>query len=276
MAESSVCFSCACELHKSDEIICKGFCRFTFHIKCVGISAEMRNVIATTSRLFWMCDSCTKMMSNASFRQAISNTNTALHNHSSDISDTLHQLRSEIEKNTAHINALLPLIKPCQNITTDIATPLQPTVDSQNTRKRRRTYERTNDTPRANRFTLTGTKEADPQLTIPLARERSDTAKFWLYLSGFSPDATDEQIENLVKRNLNTDTTVEVRKLVPKGKSLSELTFLSFKVGVDLEHRDTAMSSTTWQRGIIFRSFNVDARSARNNFQFHFTPSTTR
>ena len=80
-----------------------------------------------------------------------------------------------------------------------------------------------------------------------------------------------QQIEKLVKNNLKTDKPVEVVKLVPKGKTLEELTFVSFKADVDMALKDLALSKSSWQKGIIFRSFDFHHTSNSRTF-FRFLP----
>lgn len=58
----------------------------------------------------------------------------------------------------------------------------------------------------------------------------------------------------MVKTRLGTDD-VKVDKLVPRGKDTSNLTFVSFKIGIAHELKEKAMTSSTWPLGIRFREF---------------------
>lgn len=195
------------------------------------------------------------MMKNATFRQAISSTNSAIEVNNDEQNKALTELRNEIEQNTIKINSILERL-PTASARQEIQRKAGPLVNS---RKR----PRVDDESRTE--TSAGTKETDPAVIIPLAVRQEKEDLFWLYLSGFDPKATEDDIRELVKRNLNTNETVEVRKLVPKGKNLEELTFVSFKVGVVLDLKDSALSPASWQQGISFREFEFQTRGT---FQF--------
>lgn len=245
--------------------MCNGFCNSSFHLKCVHQSLEIRDTITTCSQLFWMCKACTKMMSNANFRRAITSTNDAMEYMVENQNKMLSELRKEIALNTNKINTIL---QRTPMHTTPHITRSHPVVSS---RKRPRLHI---DEPQHTSVSF-GTKEITADEPIPLAPEQRED-KFWLYLSGFDPQASIQQITKLVKSNLNinADAAVDVIKLVPKGRTLEELTFVSFKVGMESQLRDVALSGSNWQKGIIFRQFDFShTSSSRTNFRFESSPA---
>lgn len=260
MEVNNICFSCAGELQDVDAIVCNGFCKSSFHLKCVNQSIATRDIIRNSSQIFWMCKGCTRMMSIVNFRHTIASTNTVLQLINEKHNEEMQELRKEIKQNTDKINSLSQqnhtFDAQSQNTENQIDAPLT-------TRKRRRLqegedYVTNNDTPAVNNNE--GTKEIDTDIAVPLAvplREK----KFVLYLSGFAPQATVNEISELVKKNLNTNDTVDVAKLVPKGKNLCELSFVSFKVGIGLHLKECALQSSSWQKGIVFREF-LDTRQS--------------
>ena len=178
----------------------------------------------------------------------------------------LCELRKAIDSNTAKINCILR---------TDLATDTQPQSSNkpfatpQVARKRRRLQEgedRSSNSEFPVVCKVEGTKEIDTDIVLPLAATQRES-KFYLYLSGFAPQAEVNEIANLVQRNLNTDETVEVSKLVPKGKNLCELTFVSFKVGIGHHLKDLALQSSSGQKGITFREFDFGKSTPLNNFR---------
>lgn len=191
-------------------------------------------------------------MANASFRQAIASTNTAMHVLVEDQNKVLNELRNEIAQNTTKINTILE-----QSATRNEQTQPTPITSGNDTRQQTES---------------TGTKQIEPGVTIPLATAKKQK-KFWLYLSGFDPSASATQIEKLVKDNLDTDDDIEVTKLVPKGKNLNELTFVSFKVGIGLQLQEQALFGSTWQQGIVFRPFD-SKQSSSDRPIFRFGPTT--
>lgn len=259
-----MCFSCTHPVEKADEIMCNGFCKSSFHLKCVHQSAEIRNTVAECSQLFLMCRACTKMMSNANFRQAISSTNNVIASMANEHTKELAELRKEIALNTAKINTILqrtPLPATPHTPRSQFAVP---------SRKRPRLHV---DEPSDHDKASVGTKEIAPDESVPLAAKRKED-KFWLYLSGFDPQATESQIAKLVKTNLKDDRSVDVAKLVPKGRTLVELTFVSFKVGLDPELKETALAASSWQKGITFREFDF-RHTSRQTFRIEPSPGET-
>lgn len=266
MDANNICFSCTCELLDADTIICKGFCRSSFHMKCVNQDSDIRDRVKSTSQLFWMCEGCTEMMLNANFRQTIVSTNTVIQLVREEHNQVLEELRNGIKQNSDKINSLLQVNTmtdgSSQSNNTSFAAP-------QITRKRRRLQEAEDTTSNHDAVSVNkteGTKEVDAAVVVPLAAPREK--KFYLYLSGFAPEATVNEISDLVMKNLNcTNETVDVAKLVPKGKNLCELTFVSFKVGIGLHLKDLALQSSSWQKGIVFREFDSNQSAKRTGFR---------
>lgn len=108
-----------------------------------------------------------------------------------------------------------------------------------------------------------GTNKVDlSDLTVPIG---SNIDKFWLYLSGLNPLITDADVQKIVSRCLDEPELVDVVRLVPKGKDISGMTFVSYKVGLDRTFKAKALDPSTWPVGLLFREFvnqpkNMDRR----------------
>ncbi|KAL9702724.1 hypothetical protein quinque_006242 [Culex quinquefasciatus] len=79
-------------------------------------------------------------------------------------------------------------------------------------------------------------------------------SRFWLYMRGFRPNITPERVSEWVQSKLGT-SDIKVRKLVPKGRDVSELSFVSFKVGLPVDLKDAALCKDTWPSLILCREF---------------------
>lgn len=253
MSAEAICHSCANNIADRQTITCMGFCQSIFHVECARTTLAFRDMIVKSPQVFWMCSACTRMMANATFRQTINSTNYVLCQAQEEQNKVLLELRTEIQQNTANINKLLE------------------TAQGGNSRKRPRELDFQNSmqafvpTP-ANISESHGTKETEPDIPVPLAAPTAP--RFWLYLSGFDPKASVEQIEQLTRHNLNinAEETIDVAKLVPKNTDLNELSFVSFKVGIGLQLKEVALANTSWQRGIIFREFDFGSQKQRGTF----------
>lgn len=133
--------------------------------------------------------------------------------------------------------------------------PQTPGSFSFNSAKRRRDHDENMDIAaiRPSKL-LRGTNETAP-LAMPTTSNQNPTdEKFWLYLSGISPDVPDQTVTNLATETLGTED-VTVVKLIPRGRDPRTLNFISYKVGLPIGLKDKAMNSNTWPVGIVFREF---------------------
>ena len=93
-----------------------------------------------------------------------------------------------------------------------------------------------------------------------------EDSRFWLYLSRVSRNVTEEQITRLAAERLGVED-IKVKRLVAKGKDVSRMRFISFKVGMQADLKHKALASTTWPDGLVFREFE------ERNAEFFWEPS---
>ena len=240
-----ICHSCATDISDEKQIVmCQGFCKSVFHLKCVQLKAELWEEVKANSTIFWMCPGCRKLMSSVRFRDALGSTNDYLEATWGQQNKILEELKSEIKSNADKINQIL-LKHP--------VTPLNrnswPKVSDRPQKRPRIQIDSSPTEPNALGM-LRGNKETGADSIV----QPSDS-KFWLFLSRFSPHATVEEISKLVQQNLETDEPIEVVKLVRKNADLNQLRFVSFKVGFNPNMKEKAMQPASWQKGIYFREF---------------------
>ena len=101
-----------------------------------------------------------------------------------------------------------------------------------------------------------GTKTVDLSgLSVPFITPAAAPQKFWLYLTGFQPLITTDDVQTIVSRCLELTSPVDIIRLVPKGKDVSNMTFVSFKIGLDPAFKESALDADSWPTGIMFREF---------------------
>ena len=103
-----------------------------------------------------------------------------------------------------------------------------------------------------------GTKTIDLseiQLSVPFITKAPLPEQFWLYMTGLNPLITDTDVQKIVSRCLNISDGAEVARLVPKGKDVSTLTFVSYKIGLDPALKELALEPSSWPVGIRLREF---------------------
>ena len=118
--------------------------------------------------------------------------------------------------------------------------------------KRRREDRR----PDADVPVASGTKDVDlGDLSVASVVQAAVPEKFWLYLSGLNPAITDSDVQKVVSKCLCTSNDADVVRLVAKGKELSTMTFVSYKIGLDPQLKELALDPQCWPVGIRFREF---------------------
>lgn len=237
----------------TDVIFCRGYCGQSFHVFCANVDLPLLNTLKENCRnVFWMCDECADLFSNDHFRHVSSRCAVQ----SATEGDAIKPLKDDIAKLTDAINTLSAKVN-----TKPPTTPLlgdRPSFNRlfANTPKRAR-YDLE---PPATSSTR-GTKAmCDLVKTVPTGDDR-----VWIYLSAFHPSTTEDEIIKLVQKCLNLETQHEckVTKLIPKGKNLADLNFVSFKVGINQTFRDASLSCDTWPENVLFREFEDYRRSDR-------------
>lgn len=244
------CKKCNKYVNDTERICCRGFYGSTFHVFCVNVDLPVLDILGENSRnIFWMCNECADLFSNEHFK------NIMLRNEctASAPSDTMQALKADIEKLSCAINTLsskvdnkLQTVLPVPSIPWGNRNNLMP-----NTPKRRREDSVNPVEPTRNLSSTRGTKLTIGTVkTVPL-----NNNLFWINLSAFHPNTSEDEITALVQDclSLNPETKPKVIKLVPRGKDLTTLRYVSFKVGVSRDSKTVALSSDSWPENVLFR-----------------------
>ncbi|KAL1404467.1 hypothetical protein pipiens_018874, partial [Culex pipiens pipiens] len=65
-----LCHACAGDVN--DEYVpCQGFCNAVFHLNCSGVKTELLKEIAAHRQIFWLCRSCTTLMTDLRHRRSV-------------------------------------------------------------------------------------------------------------------------------------------------------------------------------------------------------------
>ncbi|XP_062557221.1 uncharacterized protein LOC134222091 [Armigeres subalbatus] len=242
-------------------LVCSSCANEIFHPRCCGIAADAFEEVMKNKQIFWMCYSCTKLMDDLRFR----NTTRAAYevgqvhalNSHSDIMQNLKleimdELKTEIKTNFAKL------------INSSSFTPksFKPTdIHPRFTKGRRlfRTIDNAEPTPKPSLQVGTG---STPSPSMGIATVPPYQPKFWLYLSRIARDVSTDQVRALAMKRLASDD-IQVIRLVAKGRDINTLSFVSFKVGMNLDLKSKALSTSTWPRGVVYREF-TDNRSGAN------------
>lgn len=95
------------------------------------------------------------------------------------------------------------------------------------------------------------------RLSSAAVEQRAPNDRFWLFFTRVKNYVTERQILEFVTDSLGTDDAF-VKKLVPAWKDTLSMPYVSFKVGVDVRLKETALLPSTWPAGLRFREFRED------------------
>ncbi|XP_055527344.1 uncharacterized protein LOC129719963 [Wyeomyia smithii] len=250
------CNSCSNAM-SGKEVVCRGFCKANFHYKCAHLSESFYKDICGNSAIFWLCKGFCDLMKNARFKNAMSSTNTVMSELKDAYQTVVEELKAEIknsliaelkEEIQGGFNRLSPALLP--------PMPRQFQFRSRNTPKRSRDEDAPDPVGQPTKIFRGTGQQANSALGGPVV---SSVDKFWVYLTKISPEVSESDVQNLARECLQTNDII-VKPLAPKGKPLSMLSFVSFKV-----LRAKEMNPSTWPQGIEFREF-IDSEPITRNF----------
>lgn len=257
-----LCHACAEDV--LDEYIpCQGFCNAVFHPNCSGVKPALLKEIASHRQIFWVCKSCTNLMVDLRHRRSIqcayeAGQELSLSHHNRIVeqlkSELLTVLKAELSANFAKLvasNSLTPRSSSLNKggfrgsgsrrlFDNNPAPPLGP-----------------NPIPPKPVTGKPGGPADVPERIVAKgfgAPAGDDSPRFWLYLSRVSRNVTEEQITKLAIDRLGV-SEIKAKRLVAKGKDVSRMRFISFKVGMNFDLKDKALESSTWPDGLLVREF---------------------
>lgn len=266
------CAKCVKSIRGIEFAKCAGFCDKLFHLNCCGLSRPNYEII--TLNALWLCEDCRPMMENKTLKDIC--TTNECPPHFSSLQQQIDEMKQQISVLTDTINACnkstnaslclieSKLTKNCSEPeTTWVTQPRQPLTPSsallsqQKAMKRRRI----DDVRAVFNPSALGTNETNIDIAAPSLIPVIPPERLWIYLSGFHPLVSTDDLNNVVMKCLKIDEPVDIVKLVPRDKDTSNLTFISFKIGIPPAYKDVALLAETWPKGIRFRQFETRSKN---------------
>ena len=260
----SACEKCANEI-AGEVFKCGAFCSSQFCSRCSGLTEELKTAIKNSHHVVWMCTACKNLLAKARFTNAMISTNATNDNIVESLKKEvrdgiLNDLRQEIRSNFKSWIDSIP--------STPIPRQRFPSISSVRSKRQREVENDDDGALQRPTKLLCGTGACNPDSNIAaVPANQENENKFWLYLSNIHPNVSDEAVANLVHSNLGTDNTTII-KLVPRGKDVHSLTFVSYKIGMVMNLKAKAMCSEIWPSGKRFREFEDIGK--KRDFQGQF------
>jgi hypothetical protein len=210
-------------------VTCSGGCSSHFHMGCVGLNANALKTLDTFPQITWRCVDCSKVTMQTLVKKIDA------------LVDTIAVLSSNLPKKK----------------TWDLNTP-KPGGSGRSTRSTARGGDETpkngnnnhkNDRiPEQGSRSLMGTGSGVSGLSAAGPRK-------WLYATYFSTTTTTDAIIGLVSSKTGCED-VKCNLLMPKSvANVTDLDYVSFKIGVKPEIYDQLYCPTLWPTGVMLREF---------------------
>lgn len=216
-----------------------GNCLTTFHQRCLTLTRTLSALLtsATNKNIVVVCDGCLSKLGHATNHETIS------------VANDLSAIKTSLETLTAAI------VKP------NVAWP---SISSKP--KRSRLESEIDETPSLpvthQPINIVGSLETTELQVVEPRR--------LLVASMLHPSTDPNALSDFLKAKLGSDCDIRVSKLVPAGRDISQLDFVSFKVAIQASSYDALLSPVIWPKGVTVRPF--ENRPKRPRRIGHFLP----
>lgn len=234
----STCKQCSQVIARGlNSIECEGFCTGVYHASCVKMNYEEMIKYRQSHNMWWMCNSCSDRKVQQRNNRNIQPTDSVTCSPKTDAITRIDDEIAALKKQVTAIHQSLANSSAC----------IVPNIES----------------PTANQATAVSSMEALPDTQLGtkatsclsnIVEQRSESDRFWIFLTRIKNHVSEREMLKFVSEALGTDDVV-VKKLVPAWKDSCSMPFVSFKVGVNIRLKQTAMLPSTWPRGLHFREF---------------------
>ncbi|XP_062556688.1 uncharacterized protein LOC134221507 [Armigeres subalbatus] len=250
-----VCESCANELTEDGAVKYGGFCSTCFCQNCSKMDNIIRDNLGSNSNLFWMCNACSTMMRSARFKNVMISMNASNAQSFEELKNeircsVLDEIRQEIRTSFKEFIEVVP----------KTPAPVQTGMFSGSSKRKRDNDGKNEPTPK--RMVRNQLRRGTDISAQSSAIGVQDLNRFWLYVSDISAETPDDLVTELIQQRLGS-TDLKIVKLVPRGKDVRFLSFVSFKVGMPMHLKQKALTDSTWPSEISFREFEEKTNSRR-------------
>lgn len=252
-----------------DDVICCSLCNKPYHpIKCIGLTRSTINTLANIPNLKWFCDVC----NDTSFIDMVTKKFQDMTESNEVKYDVLTKKLDEFVSNESQDNAVVKyddLLAKIETLSTEISNIKSIVTETPGATKRKRNASfrlniadsinveddgpptvRPRLTPRLNSINGTGDSiQQDDNSDIKIV-ENPD----WFHVSQFDPNTDNVKMREWFMKVLDADN-IQCVKLIPKGRQITDLSFVSFKLGVHSSLVTKVMNPVTWPKGISIRPF---------------------
>lgn len=258
---SLICLWCKKTTKGEEDIISCAMCTKPYHaVKCLSFPRNFLKTVKEVKGYQWFCESCEgtnltsiiskqfadleKKMDDLVLQFDIPD----LKNKQGDLFEKLEHLASEVSSIKTIVNA--PPVGVKRNRHGSYRNALSEGTTSEGL------FDDIGNPPTRPRISVqvvTGTIDSEDQ-HIDSEEIKIVQNPDWFHVSQFDPNIENEVMKAWFSKILDSEE-IKCIKLIPKNRNISDLSFVSFKLGVPSELVDKVMDPKTWLKGITVRPF---------------------
>lgn len=246
-----ICSSCTndIELAESTLTVTCFACEKSFHgFSCIGLSKPQIKMIKEVKGVLWNCEQCSlstfnkfvcHKLSEISNKQPVSGDQDAILNRLDQLSSEMETLKKNVDSLSTH------------------------DTDFQIGGKRSRTGHPRPLTPGVQGMRFDWSKPSTSSDSQAIQGTNADTSSLkaveapsCFHVSRFNPTTTEEELRSWIVDKIQLDDpSIKCSRLIPKGRDVTTLEFISFKVAIAKSLESKIMDPSVWPTNITVRPF---------------------
>lgn len=252
------CSSCNNNISSSEFVSCAGACGQMFHIKCVSVNKSMLNAVSMCPNIHWFCHKCNEGNRNicASIERMNETIGLMSNSLSGDFLKFINNFKIIMDTFVGTVNSLNVVANsdsgydlstvPSPNVTiADQASDIQNNLADVSNRKQLKSDE------------------------VPVTDDRN----YSVVVSNIGTDVSADSLTEYLVNELNIDKKLITSSvLLPKGKSMDDVSYLQYKVTIPAIHYSSLLNPELWPKNVRVRDFVSKIKSNCGVQMQHFVP----
>lgn len=242
------CNKCEAEITGIEKIVCRS-CSSVYHRSCIlGLNRAAFDAFVKYPRnMYWVCDDCSDRFDSLLNSMETDDSDTPV---DSAVSSKLCEAVDKLSGMMAELSKRLE--RPRKSYSGALRHGSQ--FGQPGSTPERNTEDNEIDWPPAKPKEVCGTRTTQREVKT-VVNERD---QFWVYLGRLHHSNTVDDIAEMTRECLSLAEPPKVIRLVRKDVDVTKLPFVSFRVLLPEETRDTALLAETWPTGVAIREFDFD------------------
>jgi hypothetical protein len=294
---NDACYTCHSEIkydgYTENYINCGGYCRRSFHLNCLGFTAstEFWKRFHKLDQILFFCDDCKKLQRDFVMRSNFLEAERSVAGLIEILQTATRDVDVMCRGAVQSVNAAISSLKT-QTGETSVVDLVSPKVQAKTGGKKKKKKGATTsalEVPTRQRAPSTSTPNQDDdvfQTPLPPSPKRRTSRGFFgtagtasqisaaaerkiFVISRVHPSTSPDSIAEFIKQNTGIED-VRCQLMLPKGRTVAELDYVSFKISATELDYNELMKPEIWPAKVLVRDFvRYNRRKGGNAAGFH-------